>query len=104
MIKNIPKKSAQAHNQLNKNILLSIDFENINDFVETDVIDNNIDIIAIVFVCLNGFQFYNIYVALVMMTIDIILFCWYSKVWNKKIKNVIEHSPKSLKAVNDKLL
>ena len=42
----------QAQSQFHKNIPLSTDLENIKAFDDTDVIDNNIDIIATLFASL----------------------------------------------------
>ena len=54
--------------------------------------------------CLTGFQNGNVYIAFCMISIDITLFCWYSKHWSDKIRYIIKHSPKSLEQSNQQVL
>ena len=54
--------------------------------------------------CMNDFDDRDVYVAFVMIAVDIILFYWYSKTWNDKIHLIIKHSPESIKIENQKLL
>ena len=42
--------------------------------------------------------------AIFMITLDITLFCWYSRVWNNKISIIVKHAPESMKKSNDKLV
>ena len=42
--------------------------------------------------------------AIVMITLDVFLFCWYSRVWNKKISKMVKHAPESMRESNAKLV
>ena len=54
--------------------------------------------------CINRFHNSNIYMALGLITIDIILFYLYSKIWINKITIILKNSPKSVENLNKQIL
>jgi len=56
------------------------------------------------FGCNNTFDVENLYLGFAMLWFDIILFFWFTKLWLNKIKSIMQYSPESVKASDDKLL
>mmetsp|Transcript_42150 Transcript_42150/g.51874 ORF Transcript_42150/g.51874 Transcript_42150/m.51874 type:complete len:348 (+) Transcript_42150:59-1102(+) len=54
--------------------------------------------------CINTVDLGIIFAAILLLSLDIGLFCWYSRVWHTKIKAIVKHSTHSMQKSNEKLL